>query len=101
MLDGAPQKSPPIRTDILKDAPSSSDASAMGVGAVRRAPGRFPEASLGDEDLDRLDDEITMQLSIQERLELCFDLSDFCAELNDAARRCRPVRHRPRSRYRA
>ena len=92
------EKNPANRADILKDAPSSSARSPAGVGAVRTV---LPGASLGDEDLDRLDDEITMQLTMEERVELCFDLSDFCAELNDAARRRRPVRHRSRSRYRA
>jgi hypothetical protein len=55
-------------------------------------------ASLGDADLVRQEIEITKRLTKAERLELCFDLSDFCLEIRDATRRRRSLRQRSHAR---
>lgn len=96
MLDGAKSPSPPIRTGVLPDAPSSSAASTPDAGAPREARKRPLRPALGDPELDRQEEEMTFALTAEERIEICFELSDFMAELSDAP--CRRGAVRPPAR---
>ena len=104
MLDDVTKKSLPIRANTLPEASSSSLASRSvlvrieGLGRQKPKGSILTTASLGDADLDRQDDEISMAMTKAERLETCIELSDFCMELNRAHRRRHPVRRRAHSR---
>jgi hypothetical protein len=55
---------------------------------------RIATASLGDDDLDQLEIKLTKAMTPSERIEVCFELSNFCQEIHDAARRCCAFRQR-------
>lgn len=104
MLDDVKPTSLPVRAVILPEASSSSVASRLmpvrseGLNKQNVKVIRVETASLGDEDLEHQDAEISRALTMEERLEVCFELSDFCMELNRATLGSRPLRERTRPR---
>jgi len=106
MLDDVKPTSLPFHAGALPEASSSSVASRLvparneGLNGQDMEGGRVKTASLSDPDLERQDAEISRAMTMEERLEVCLELSEFCMELNRATLGSRPIRDRARARVR-